>query len=67
MEKGRDLWYAFGDWPTKLNHWPGGEPMEYSMEERCGVHMPCREIICGHYPRNPQCLGSRCPYHPASE
>lgn len=37
-------------------------------EARYGAHMPpCREIICVHSPRNPQCLGSRCPYHPASE
>ena len=36
-------------------------------EARYGVHIPCREIICDHSPRNPQCLGSRCPYHTASE
>lgn len=37
------------------------------VEERYDVHMPCREIICDHFPRNPQCLGSRCPYHPATK
>lgn len=30
------------------------------------VEMTVPTIICSHFPKNNQCLGNRCPFHPAS-
>ena len=34
--------------------------------EHLGVDMPLSRTVCRHYPRNHECLGSRCPFHPSS-
>ena len=34
------------------------------VNRRYGIRMPCRDIVCSHFGRNPQCLGMHCPYHP---
>ena len=36
------------------------------VRERYGVPMESGEIVCDHYPRNAQCLGKKCPYHPTA-
>ncbi len=33
-------------------------------EEKFGVRMELGKIVCSFYPRNNQCIGSRCPFHP---
>ena len=34
------------------------------VKEEFGIEMDRPEVICGYYPRNNQCIGDRCPFHP---
>lgn len=34
--------------------------------EHLGVELETHEIVCGHIPRNNQCIGKRCPYAPGN-
>lgn len=36
------------------------------VREHYGIPMKSGEIVCDHYPRNAQCLGKKCPYHPTA-
>lgn len=32
--------------------------------KRCGIELERSRIVCGYYPQNKQCLGSKCRYNP---
>lgn len=32
--------------------------------DRYGIRLQTHKVVCGFYPRNAQCIGERCPYHP---
>ncbi len=37
------------------------------IRDRYGVPVTGGPVVCSRYPENMQCLGSRCPYHPAAD